>query len=117
MSKQPWSQDTIARGLAAGLLAGIMLVAAKAGAHPISDGVARGVGHQVVTFASVDEGSRTDELDPAHDRSIIIECVAVMDHAHRKVDLPGPGVWARTVAVPQFPLGPSTCWPKEHKRA
>jgi hypothetical protein len=23
----------------------------------------------------------------------------------------------RTVAVPQFPLGPSTCSPQEHKRA
>jgi hypothetical protein len=117
MSKQPWSPDTIARGLAAVLIAGIMLVAAKAGAHPISDSLARGIGHQVATFAIADEERRTDELDPAHDGSIIIECVALTDHTPRAVDEPGPSLWVRTVAVPQFPLGPSTCSPKEHKRA
>jgi hypothetical protein len=30
---------------------------------------------------------------------------------------PKGGFWMQTVAVPQFPLGPSACSPQEHKRA
>jgi hypothetical protein len=77
MSKQPWSQNTIARGVAAVLFAATLLVATEAGAHPISDSLARGLGHQVATFGGADEGLQTDELDPTDDGSIIIECVAL----------------------------------------
>lgn len=117
MSKQPWPQNKIARGVAAILLAATMLVATEAGAHPISDSLGRGPGHQVVTFGIADEGLPADELDPTDDGSIIIECVAFADQAVLHANDAASDLWIRTVAVPQYPLGPSACSPKEHKRA
>jgi hypothetical protein len=117
MSKQAWSQNTIARGVAAVLIAAAMLVATEAGARPISDDLARGLGHQVVTFGIADEGLPADELDPTDDGSIIIECVGLAGQAGLNANDAASNLWIRTVAVPQYPLGPSTCSPKEHKRA
>jgi hypothetical protein len=117
MSKQSWSQNTIARGVAAVLFAATLLVATEAGAHPTSNSVARGLGHQVATFGGADEGLQTDELDPTDDGSIIIECVGFAGQAAPHANGPRSDLFIRTIAVPQFPLGPSTCSPKEHKRA
>ena len=117
MSKQPWSQNTVARGVAAVLFATTLLVATEAGAHPTSNSVVRGAGHQVATFGGAGERLQTDELDPTDDGSIIIECVGFAGQAAPHANGPRSDLFIRTIAVPQFPLGPSTCSPKEHKRA
>ena len=114
MSKQTWSQNTIGCGAAAVLLAAAMLVPTAAGAHPIGDSFNRGAAHQVV---SPDEGPRVEELDPTDDGFIIIECIDFAGPAALNAREPQGGSWMQTVAVPQFPLGPSACSPQEHKRA
>ena len=117
MSKQTWSQDTIGRGAAAVLLAAAMLLPTAAGAHPIGDSSTRGAAHQVVSFGIPDEGPRVEELDPTDDGFIIIECIGFAGRAAPNARGPQGGFWMQTVAVPQFPLGPSTCSLQEHKRA
>src|SRR3954462_803856 len=107
MSKQTWSQDTIGRGAAAGFLATVMLGPTAAGAHPIGDSSNRGAAHQVVTFGSLDEGPRVEELDPTDDGFIIIECIGFAGRAALNARGPQGGLWMQTVAVPQFPLVPS----------
>jgi hypothetical protein len=117
MSKQTWSQDTIGRAAGAVLLAAAMLVPTGTGAHPLDGGSARGAAHQINSFGIPDEGPQVEELDPTDDGFIIIECVGFVGPAALNAREPHAAFWMRTVAVPQFPLGPSTCWPQEHKRA
>jgi len=117
MSEQTWSQDRIGRGAAAVLLAAAMLIPTAAGAQPIEGSSTRGAAHQVVSFGIPDEGPRVEELDPTDDGFIIIECVGFVGSAALNAREPHAAFWMRAVAVPQFPLGPSTCSPQEHKRA
>ena len=117
MSKQTWSQNTIGSGAAAVLLAAAMLVPTAAGAHPIGDSSARDASHQTVRFGISEEGPQVEELDPTDDGFIIIECVGFVGPAALTAREPHAAFWMRTAAVPQFPLGPSTCSPQEHKRA
>ncbi len=117
MSKQTWSQDTIVRGAAVVLLAAAMLVPTGAGAHPIDGGSTRGAAHQINSFGMPDEGPQVEELDPTDDGFIIIECVGFAGLAALNAREPQGGFRMRAVAVPQFPLGPSTCSAQEHKRA
>ncbi len=117
MSKQTWSQDTIGRGATAVLLVAAMLVPTGAGAHPIGDSSPRGAAHQSVSFGTPDEGPRVEKLDPTDDGFIVIECIGFAGPAARNARATQGGFWMQTVAVPQFPLGPSTCSPQEHKRA
>ena len=117
MSEQTWSQDRIGHGAAAVLLAAAMLIPTAAGAQPIEGSSTRGAAHQVVSFGIPDEGPRVEELDPTDDGFIIIECVGFVGPAALTAREPHPAFWMRTVAVPQFPLGPSACSPQEHKRA
>lgn len=117
MSKQPWLQGTIGRGAAVALLTAAMSVPTSAGAHPIGDNPAPRVAHHIVTFGDTDEGPEVDELDPTDDGSIIIECVGFAGAAAVNANGPPLGMLMHAVAVPQFPLGPSNCSPKEHRRA
>jgi hypothetical protein len=117
MSEQTWSQDRIGRGAAAVLLAAAMLIPTAAGAQPIEGSSTRGAAHQVVSFGIPDEGPRVEELDPTDDGFIIIECIGFAGPAALNARGPQGGFWMQTVAVPQFPLGPSACSPQEHKRA
>src|SRR4029077_1090723 len=116
MSEQTWSQDRIGHCAAAVLLAAAMLIPMAAGAQPIEGSSTRGAAHQVVSFGIPDEGPRVEELDPTDDGFIIIECIGFAGAALNARE-PQGGFWMRTVAVPQFPLGPSACSPQEHKRA
>ena len=117
MSKRTWSQDTIGRGAAAVLVAAAMLVPTAAGAYPIGGSSTRIAAHQVINFGVTDEGPRVEELDPTDDGFIIIECIGFAERAALNAREPQGGFWVQTVAVPQFPLGPSACSPQEHKRA
>ena len=117
MSEQTWSQDRIGHGAAAVLLAAAMLIPTAAGAQPIEGSSTRGAAHQVVSFGIPDEGPRVEELDPTDDGFIIIECVGFAGRPPLDASESQRGLWMQTVAVPQFPLGPSTCSPQEHKRA
>jgi hypothetical protein len=117
MSKQTWFQHTIGRAAGAVLLAAAMLVTTWAGAYPLDGGSARGAAHQINSFGIPDEGPQVEELDPTDDGFIIIECVGFVGSAALNAREPHAAFWMRAVAVPQFPLGPSTCSPQEHKRA
>jgi hypothetical protein len=117
MSNQIWSQGAIGRGAAAVLLAAAMLVPTAAGAYPIGDSSTRGAAHEVISLGTPDEGPRVEELDPTDDGFIIIECIGFAGPAALNAREPQGGFWMQTVAVPQFPLGPSTCSPIEHRRA
>ena len=117
MSKQTWSQYRIGRGAAAVLLAAAMLIPTAAGAQPIEGSSTRGAAHQVVSFGIPDEGPQVEELDPTDDGFIIIECIGLPGPAALNARESQGGFWLQTVAVPQFPLGPSACSPIEHKRA
>ena len=117
MSEQTWSQDRIGRGAAAVLLAAAMLFPTGGGAHPIGNSSARGASHQILRFESSEEGPRVEESDPTDDGFIIIECIAFAGSTALDASESQRGLWEQTVAVPQFPLGPSACSPQEHKRA
>jgi len=117
MSTQRGSQGAIGWGAAAVMLAAAILVSTAAGAHPIGDSSARDASHQTVRFGISEEGPQVEELDPTDDGFIIIECVGFAGLAALNAREPQGGFRMRAVAVPQFPLGPSTCSPQEHKRA
>jgi hypothetical protein len=117
MSTQRGSQGAIGWGAAAVMLAAAILVSTAAGAHPIGDSSARDASHQTVRFGISEEGPQVEELDPTDDGFIIIECVGFAGRPPLDASESQRGLWMQTVAVPQFPLGPSTCSPQEHKRA
>ena len=115
MREQAWTQEVIIRGAAAVVLAAAMLVPMSAGAYSLNRRIAAGAGHELATFGLGDEGWRTNEPDPTDDGSIIIECV-VFDGDALSIAGASKGDLTRLVAVPQFPLGPTKCWPREYKR-
>jgi hypothetical protein len=115
MREQAWARSVIVRGAAAVVLAAAMLLPIDAGAYPSSGGIAAAMGHDVVTFGPGDEGWRTNEPDPTDDGSIIIECV-VFDGAAPLSAEAAKFRLMHLVAVPQLPLGPTKCWPREYKR-
>jgi hypothetical protein len=115
MREQAWARGAIIRGAAAVVLAAAMLLPINAGAYPSSGSIAAATGHDVATFGPGDEGWRTNEPDPTDDGSIIIECVVFDGGAPTGANMPKRDL-TRLMALPQFPLGPTKCWPREYKR-
>jgi hypothetical protein len=116
MCTQSGSQGAIGWGVASVLLPAAILVSTAAGAHPIGDSSVRAPFHQTVRLGISEEGPRVEELDPTDDGFIIIECVGFAGRPVLDGRGSQGGSWMQTVAVPQVPLGPSTCSPQEHKR-
>jgi hypothetical protein len=111
MDKQAWSRYAIIVA-ATVVLAAAMPLTMEAQACPFDHRI--GVGYQVAPGA--DEGTTVDEADPTDDGSIIIECVGL--HGRRMPDANKADTnWMlHAVSMPQYPLGPSKCWPGEHKQ-
>jgi hypothetical protein len=111
MSKQVWTRAGVARGgTALGLgLAMLTGLAAEAYAfHPVAD-----AGHATRMAEFSDESAIGTQADPTEDGSIIVECVALRDTFDTNTARMSNST---LVVMPQYPLGPTKCWPKEHKR-
>jgi len=111
MRKHVWTRSGAAGGATAlGLgLAMLTVLAAEACAFD----PAANAGHAMRMDEFSDESPIGTQADPTEDGSIIVECVALHDAFETNT--------ARTsnpirVVMPQYPLGPTKCWPKEHKR-
>jgi hypothetical protein len=104
MDKQAWSRPALVAA-AALALAGAMEAQAYPNGHRI------GTGYQVA--AGADEGSSVDKADPTDDGSIIIECVGFNSRTVPYATEAGTASTLHAVSMPQYPLGPSKCWPGE----
>jgi hypothetical protein len=111
---QAWAKLSI-RSAAAIVLMATMLIPMEAGAFSSDRNQTDGASHRVVTFGATDEGWRTNEPDPTDDGSIIIECVVFDGAVPTATDMPRRDL-THLMALPQFPLGPTKCWPREYKR-
>jgi hypothetical protein len=111
MSKHVWTRSGVARrgaGLGLGLVMLAVLAAEAYALDPVAD--AR---HAMRMAEFSDEGPIGTQADPTGDGSIIVECVTLRD----TFDTNAARMSNPTLAVmPQYPLGPTKCWPKEHKR-
>jgi len=110
MGKQDWARSAVAHGgTARGLgLAIVMALATEAYASdPVAD-----TGHAMRMAEFSDENPRT-QADPTVDGSIIVECVTMRDAFEKNTARMSNSI---LVVMPQYPLGPTKCWPKEHKR-
>lgn len=132
MSELSWFRKAIVSGAAALLLAGTMQTPAEADpaffGHPRAGGQ-----HDAIVAGNGLTAERRDEPSvasaPADDGSIIIECVALRysdtaagatspPNAHRTDDIAGQGSPPMLLATPpHMPLGPTKCWPDEHRLA
>ena len=60
------------------------------------------------------EDSSIDSADPTDEGSIVIECVAWA--GMRNGEMAEKAFTLRLASMPQRPLGPTKCWPREHKQ-
>jgi hypothetical protein len=111
MSKQIWTRSGVARGGAALGLGLVMLAVLAAEAYAF--GTVADAGHATRMAEFSDESPIGTQADPMEDGSIIVECVTLRD----TFEMNTARMSNSTLAVmPQYPLGPTKCWPKEHKR-
>jgi hypothetical protein len=111
MSKQDWTGSAVGRGGAAlGLgLAVVMVLAAESYAFDLVADAGRAM--RMAEFS--DESPIATQADPTEDGSIIVECVTLHDAFETNTARTSNSI---LVVMPQYPLGPTKCWPKEHKR-
>ena len=111
MSKCVLMLSGLARGgsaLGFGLAMLTMLAAESHAFDPVVD-----AGHVIRMAEFSEENPIGTQADPTEDGSIIVECVALRG----TFDTNTARMINSTLAVmPQYPLGPTKCWPKEHKR-
>ena len=111
MSRHVWTRSGVARGGAAlglGLAMSMVLAAEAYALDPVAQ-----AGRAMRMAEFPDENAIGTQADPTDDGSIIVECVTLRNifdsNTARMIN--------STLAVmPQYPLGPTKCWPKEHKR-
>jgi hypothetical protein len=111
MSKHVWTRSGVRRGgtaLGFGLAIWTTLAAEAYTFDPVAH-----AGHTMRMVEFSDESPIGKQADPTEDGSIIVECVTLRD----TFDTNTARMSNSTLAVmPQYPLGPTKCWPKEHKR-
>jgi hypothetical protein len=93
----------------AALLGAAILITIVAGAYHLTEAATLGAGAPLARYHVADE----IDANPTDGRSIIIECMALGDRASAEA-----GENAATpllVTLPRYQLGPSRCWPGEHK--
>ena len=115
MGKKAWSRKPLVAAPAV-VLAALILLAEEAGAYPFDGGIGVGTRHQLATDGVAGEGPIIDEADPTNDGSIIVECVGFAARARPRLNGTENASMRYAVSVSQYPLGPSKCWPGEHKR-
>jgi len=115
MGKKAWSRKPLVAAPAV-VLAALMLLPQEAGAYPFAGGIGVGTRHQLATDGVAGEGSIIDQADPTDDGSIIVECVGFLGRARPHLNGTENASMRHAASMPQYPLGPSKCWPGEHKR-
>ena len=92
---------------AVALAGGGASISTRAQAYSLGNGyhAAPGVAH---------EDWSIDSPDPTDDGSIVIECVAWA--GMRNGEMAEKAFTLRLASMPQRPLGPTKCWPREHKQ-
>jgi hypothetical protein len=108
MDKQVGLRPAIVAAAAVVLAAAIPL-SMEAQAYPYGHRI--GTGYQVATGA--DKGSTVDKADPTNDGSIIVECVGFNSRKMPYATEADTAPTLHAVSMPQYPLGPSKCWPGE----
>jgi len=106
MPEQAWWRSAMICTAVVVALAATMPVINGYGAYS-PDHTFAGSGQHVVTSDVADKV----EPDPTDDGSIIIECVALGNRLITGAS--GSEQDWRLVGVPQYPLGPSKCWPED----
>ena len=115
MGKKAWSRKPLVAAPAV-VVAALILLAEEAGAYPFDGGIGVGTRHQLATDGVAGEGSIIDQADPTDDGSIIVECVGFLGRARPHLNRTENASMRYAASMPQYPLGPSKCWPGEHKR-
>ena len=96
---------------AVALAVGSTSISTRAQAYSLGNGM--GTGYHA-TPGVADEGSNIDSADPTDEGSIVIECVAWA--GMRNGDTAEKPFTLRLASMPQRPLAPTKCWPREHKQ-
>ena len=111
MGNQARLWRAIVTASAVALAVGSMSISTRAQAHSLGNGM--GTGYYAAPGVA-DEGSSIDSGDPTDDGSIVIECVAWAGMRNGKTaEKP---FTLRLASMPQRRLGPTKCWPREHKQ-
>lgn len=111
MSKHVWTRSGVARrGTALGLGVGMLTVLA-AEAYAFDPVAHAGYAMRMAEFS--DESPIGTQADPTEDGSIIVECVTLRETFETNTARMSNSTLA---VMPQYPLGPTKCWPKEHNR-
>ena len=92
------------------LLGAAIVITIVAGAYHLSEAATLGAGAPLARYHVADEL----DANPG-DGSIIIECMALGDRASAEVGVARDATTPLLVTLPRYQLGPSRCWPNEHK--
>jgi hypothetical protein len=101
------------------LLGGAILITVVAGAYQLSQRAeisAVPFGYKVADGVGSYKLARAVDASPA-DGSIIIECMALGDRVAPYLGASRDGLSPLLVTIPAYQLGPSKCWPEEHKQS
>ena len=109
MSKRAWTRSRFVHGTIALGLGVAMLVVLDVGARGFEPYTA----HVMRAAELLDDNPIATQTDPTENGSIIIECIALRDNFDIN---PARARNSSLVAMLQHPLGPSKCWPREHKQ-
>ena len=96
---------------AVALAVGSTSISTRAQAYSLGNGMGTGY-HAAPGVAH--EGSSIDSADPTDEGAIVIECVAWA--SMRNGDTAEKPFALHLASMPQRPLGPTKCWPREHKQ-
>jgi hypothetical protein len=108
MSRHVWTRSQLVHAIAAfGLSVAMLSLDTAAYAFDPVTGTGR-----AIRMAEFSDESPIGTEDPTEDGSIIIECIV----SRNKFDINTSRAKLLSVAMPQHPLGPSKCRPREHKR-
>jgi len=107
MSKHVWTRSGAAGGATALGLGLAMLTVLAAEVDSVGD-----AGHAMAELS--DESPIGTQDNPTEDGSIIVECVTLRDTFQTNTARMSNSTLA---VMPQYPLGPTKCWPREPKRS
>jgi hypothetical protein len=111
MGNQARLWRVIVTASAVALAVGSTSVSTRAQAYSLGNGMGTGY-HAAPGVAG--KGSSIDSADPTDEGSIVIECVAWA--GMRNGEMAEKAFTLRLASMPQRPLGPTKCWPREHKQ-
>ena len=111
MGNQAGLWQVMVTASAVALAVGSTSISTRAQAYSLGNGMGTGY-HAAPGVAH--EGSSIDSADPTDEGAIVIECVAWA--SMRNGDTAEKPFALHLASMPQRPLGPTKCWPREHKQ-